>query len=102
MELTIIPLTITPKKRGNNMDEERLESILRKAERIVGPKCKDKLLEEGHEEMIKKAKRILESEPDENFKIKPWTPKHITRASDWFAGDKRVQETIAKYYNIKK
>jgi len=84
------------------MDEESRERILKKAERLVGSKGKNKPLEDRHMEMIEKAKRILESEPDENFKIKPWTPNHITKASDWFAGDKRVQETIARYYNLKK
>lgn len=56
---------------------------------------------ERKKKLVKKAKMILNPETPTNLKVAPWNLHKITRASNWFGNNERVQQVISNYYHIK-
>lgn len=57
---------------------------------------------ERKKQLVSKAKGILNPEKSINLKVVPWNFNKITKASDWFGNNNRVQQIISNYYHIKK
>lgn len=57
---------------------------------------------ERKKKLVSKAKVILNPETPTNLKVVPWNLNKITRASNWFGNNERVQQVISNYYYIKK
>ncbi|WP_078546804.1 hypothetical protein [Litchfieldia alkalitelluris] len=57
---------------------------------------------ERKKRLVSKAKDILNPEKSMNLKVVPWHFTKITKASNWFGNNNRVQQVISNYYDIKK
>lgn len=88
----------------NLVDDETVKRYAKKAREIlnISPDENYTVPDEIVNEYAEKARKIFGEEPNEKIQIPPWNPNNITRATDWFASDSRVIDTIAKHYKIKK